>query len=64
MKASLLAAGLLLATVLSATAAKDDEPLPKATLSEFSVGKVISEGKIEPSDLVGKVVVLEFWGRH
>lgn len=63
MKASSLAAGFLLAA-MNVLAAKDDEPLPKATLSEFSIGKVISENKVEQSGLTGKVVVLEFWGRH
>jgi len=60
---------VFLATILLAAApmlwSQDSptKPVSDKTLSDFTIGEIISGEKADPDSLEGKVVAIEFWGR-
>jgi len=56
---------LLLMATSSVVWAQDSatKPVSDKTLSDFTIGEIISGDKADEDSLKGKVVALEFWGR-
>jgi thiol-disulfide isomerase/thioredoxin len=59
-------AALFLMAFSSVVWAQDNAPKPVSdkTLSDFTIGEIISGDKADEDSLKGKVVALEFWGRN
>jgi hypothetical protein len=58
-------AALLLLAVAPVVHAQDSptKPVSDKTLSDFTIGEIISGEKADAEALKGKVVAIEFWGR-
>jgi|GEM_PF-1346520 len=42
--------------------AADDDKVPVAKLSDWKIGETLRGDVVKEEDLVGKVVVVEYWG--
>ncbi|GAA5484732.1 TlpA disulfide reductase family protein [Haloferula sargassicola] len=55
---------LLSAALVAGVAFSEDEKLPDASLSEVQFGSQVNDVALKPSELEGKVVVVEKWGTN